>query len=200
MSLTSPYKQHNYIGEYLNEASALAYIQANKWDSNGDGTGNPQPGMLYFNTTDNRIYVRSGTSWSAIGGGAGSTVFAKGVQFTQTVVGSSNATGSVNLGLVEGNVYWLFVEMTSGTTTDADVEFAAADLGGAPDKLYQIGYNAGDPIWNPSDGDWLDANPWGFVGLPSTGILYWRLTNNGAGSMDFRVTIRAIGTESAVSV
>ena len=69
MTLTSPYEQHNYIGEYTNDANALTFIQDNKWDTNGNGTGNPQKGMLYYNTTSDEILYWDGSSWSAMGGG-----------------------------------------------------------------------------------------------------------------------------------
>jgi len=63
MTLTEPYEQNNYMGEYANEADALTFIQANKWDSAGDGTGTPQVGMQYYDTTLNKQKVYNGTVW-----------------------------------------------------------------------------------------------------------------------------------------
>ena len=63
MSLTNPYRQHNYMGEFANDGAALAFIQANKWDSSGDGLGSPQAGMWYFNTTDKQARQYDGSSW-----------------------------------------------------------------------------------------------------------------------------------------
>lgn len=195
MSLTNPYRQKNYMGEFADAAAALTFIQANKWDSSGDGAGDPQAGMQYFNTAVSQVYLYTGSAWVSMGGGVGAAVFSKAVQFTRTVAGSSDETGSVNLGLLEGAVYSTLVEMTFGTTTNADVELADASFAGSPNILYQIGSS----IWDPSISDWHDRNAWGFLGLSSTGILYWRLTNNSATSMDFRVTIKATGSEVVVS-
>lgn len=67
MTLTNPYRQHNYMGEYANAAAALTFIQANKWDTNGDGTGNPQPGMVYWDTGNTELQVWDGSAWVDIG-------------------------------------------------------------------------------------------------------------------------------------
>ena len=55
MGLTSPYNQHNYMGEFADDATCLAAIQAREWDSNGDGTGDPRDGMFYFNTGSGKL-------------------------------------------------------------------------------------------------------------------------------------------------
>lgn len=67
MTLTNPYRQHNYMGEYANAAAALTWIQANKWDSNGDGTGNPQAGMFYWDTTATAMKQYDGAAWVDMG-------------------------------------------------------------------------------------------------------------------------------------
>lgn len=63
MSQTTPYEQLNYLGEFANDAAALAQIQADHWDTNGDGTGDPHDGMWYVNTTTGlpRIYLAGGS-------------------------------------------------------------------------------------------------------------------------------------------
>jgi len=70
MSFTAPYEQLNYMGENANDAAATAEVQANDWDTNGDGTGTPQEGMFYWNTTSKTYLVWNGTAWSAITGTA----------------------------------------------------------------------------------------------------------------------------------
>jgi len=69
MSQTSPYEQHHYIGEFADDAAALAQIRADRWDTNSDGTGDPHPGMWYVNNTSYlpRVYITGGS----IGGGDG---------------------------------------------------------------------------------------------------------------------------------
>ena len=67
MSQTVPYEQLHYIGEFADASSVLAQIQADRWDSNGDGSGYPQNGMAYFNTTDYTFQVYSDEG--SIGGG-----------------------------------------------------------------------------------------------------------------------------------
>lgn len=70
MSFTAPYEQLNYMGESVNDAAATATVQANDWDTNGNGTGNPQEGMFYWNTTSKTYLVWNGVAWSAITGTA----------------------------------------------------------------------------------------------------------------------------------
>lgn len=50
MGLTDPYRQHNYMGEHASAAAVLVFVQNNKWDTNGDGSGEPRPGMMYYDT------------------------------------------------------------------------------------------------------------------------------------------------------
>ena len=64
MSLTNPYRQKNYMGEYADDASVLVFIQANLWDDAGTGLGNPQDGMLYYNTTTDRLRMYANGSWN----------------------------------------------------------------------------------------------------------------------------------------
>jgi hypothetical protein len=64
MGLTTPYRQHNYLGEYASDAAALAFVQANEWDDVGDGSGNPRDGMWYYQTVDNKFRVYLKGAWS----------------------------------------------------------------------------------------------------------------------------------------
>jgi len=68
MAFTTPYEQLNYMGEHANDASATTEVQANDWDTNGDGTGTPQPGMFYYNTGSKVFLLWDGTQWAAISG------------------------------------------------------------------------------------------------------------------------------------
>jgi len=67
MAWTKPYQYAHYMGEHANDSTALAFIQALKWDSDGDGTGDPQEGMVYQDSTLHIMKVYNGTSWTAIG-------------------------------------------------------------------------------------------------------------------------------------
>jgi len=77
MAWTKPYQYANYVGEHADDATALAFIKSIKWDSNGDGTGNAQAGMLYYNTTSNRVRWYNGSGWVEIvpGGYTGVQVY-----------------------------------------------------------------------------------------------------------------------------
>lgn len=63
MSLTSPYRQYNYMGEFATEALALAAIQDNHWDSLGTGFGDPQQGMFFFDTAVKVFKFYNGNTW-----------------------------------------------------------------------------------------------------------------------------------------
>ncbi len=63
MAYTSPYKQQNYMGEFPSDAAANAAIQAREWDKNKDGTGPPEEGMMYYNTTDKAFKFYDFTQW-----------------------------------------------------------------------------------------------------------------------------------------
>lgn len=63
MSQTVPYEQNNYLGEYADTAAAVIQLKADHWDTNNDGTGDPQDGMWYTNTTDNLPLMYLNGSW-----------------------------------------------------------------------------------------------------------------------------------------
>jgi hypothetical protein len=69
MSLTAPYRQHNYMGEYADDAACLTFVQANKWDSLGTGLGTARNGMLYYNTTSHVFKVYANGVWTALSAG-----------------------------------------------------------------------------------------------------------------------------------
>lgn len=61
MTDTPPWRQHNYIGNFANDALATANVVARGWDL----AGSPQDGMCYYNTTiPGMLFWNSGTaSW-----------------------------------------------------------------------------------------------------------------------------------------
>jgi hypothetical protein len=67
VAVTSPYEQHHYLGEFASDGDALTDIQNNEWDSNGNGTGDPQQGMAYYNTTSDRFRYYDGVQWATFG-------------------------------------------------------------------------------------------------------------------------------------
>lgn len=66
MSFTAPYNQNHYMGEHTNDANCLTFIRAAKWDSSGNGTGDPINGMTYYNTTSNTLLFYNGSTWVAV--------------------------------------------------------------------------------------------------------------------------------------
>lgn len=63
MSYTSPYRQHNYMGEFANDTAADSGIP-------GMGLGSPQNGVYYYNTTDHKYRARFNGAWADLGGGS----------------------------------------------------------------------------------------------------------------------------------
>lgn len=106
MTLTAPYRQHNYMGEFANDAAALTFIQTNEWDSNGDGTGNPQAGMLYYNTTSTVVRMYNGSAWVDLATGVSSpweetaTVVELVTGSNTVAIGASVMSGSEKLRVV----------------------------------------------------------------------------------------------------
>jgi hypothetical protein len=111
-----------------------------------------------------------------------------------TIAGSSNVVGSTAIYFSEGEIYYLKMELLSGTCDDADLELATVTFG-TPTPFYQIGTDSlGSPNWKPTtDGDWIDTNAFGFLGLTGGGTLHYRMTNNAVGTIGLRMTIRAMG-------
>ena len=63
MTFQASNRSHVYLGEFASDADALAYIRNNTWDTSGDGGGNPQNGMQYYNTTTPALRVYINGSW-----------------------------------------------------------------------------------------------------------------------------------------
>lgn len=51
MTYSTPFRSHNYIGEFASDAAALAFIQTNKWDTLENGLGIPKNDTIYYNST-----------------------------------------------------------------------------------------------------------------------------------------------------
>lgn len=69
--LRHPYGQKNFMGIHTSGASATQWVKDRKWDTNGDGTGDPHPDMFYFNSLVEDFYRWDTVEgdWSAIGRG-----------------------------------------------------------------------------------------------------------------------------------
>lgn len=67
--MTLPYVQHNYLTELATDAAALAWVQARKWDSSGNGLGTPNNGMWYYNTTTHQFRGYINGAWGTLSGG-----------------------------------------------------------------------------------------------------------------------------------
>jgi len=63
MGYTNPYRANNYLGNFASDAAALTALQARKWDSNGDGTGDPKTEMWFVQTTDHKIRIYMDSGW-----------------------------------------------------------------------------------------------------------------------------------------
>lgn len=58
MTLPTSIGQNVFVGAFDSESDALTEIRAKKWDSNSDGTGNPQNGMTaIIGTSSKALYV-----------------------------------------------------------------------------------------------------------------------------------------------
>jgi hypothetical protein len=112
--------------------------------------------------------------------------------FSQAVGAGGTERGNITWFLNEGMIYYVKASKTAGASDNTNLKFGDASFAGTPNVLYEIEDN-GTPKWNPdADGDWVDRNVFGILGL-TDGKLYWELINNGASSATYSVEIRAIG-------
>lgn len=137
LTVTAPYEQHNYMGEYADDASATAAIVSEGYDSGGD----PQEGQYYYNTTDKELKIWDNTSWVSIGGGGGTALTSISIglnyQYTQAETPVEEVVGQVvfNGGDFSGNTITLKAVITP--------VFSSA--GFANVKLYDLGPSGGPP-------------------------------------------------------
>ena len=54
------------MGEYSGDSAVLDFILANHWDSENNGTGTPQIGMIYYDTTANQVKAYTNVGWSPL--------------------------------------------------------------------------------------------------------------------------------------
>lgn len=73
MAFSGVHQQIHYIGEFSSSLYATQWVQDKHWDTNGDGTGDPWCGMLYYNTNNHNLYLCSNGRWRKLvsGGTAG---------------------------------------------------------------------------------------------------------------------------------
>jgi len=53
-------------GLHADDAACLVALRAYEWDTNGDGTGDPQDGAYYYNTTDNVVRTHLAGNWVTV--------------------------------------------------------------------------------------------------------------------------------------
>lgn len=67
-----PYGQKNFMGNHVDDAAATTWVQDQQWDTNKDGTGDPEINMWYWNLSlDSPLRFWNGTEWADPGGGGG---------------------------------------------------------------------------------------------------------------------------------
>jgi hypothetical protein len=63
MAFDFPHTNKNFIGAHADGAAATAWVLANCWDTNGNGTGTPQRGMMFFSTLTSQMYFWDSANW-----------------------------------------------------------------------------------------------------------------------------------------
>ena len=84
--------------------------------------------------------------------------------------GGGTTTGSINLGILKGSM-WQLTVTALGNTVNSDIEFFADS--GLTEQLYS--QTGKDCYTSP----FVDGSSW-FVGDLTNGLIYYRITNNGA--------------------
>jgi len=138
MGLTNPYRQNNYQGEYATETgtgSVLAWIRANEWDSAGDGTGDPQEGMCFYDTAVDRFKIYANAAW-------------KGLAYTTDPAGAGGSDHQLQFndgGSLNGaaTLYWDHGNSRQGLGTSAPtVDFDVVTASDAARGIKQRNYSA----------------------------------------------------------
>lgn len=184
------------LQEYRHAIVSLEYPNAtNRVNEESEVNGrNPSSGQinqvaLQNNNKSYFIYGNTSPQWIPMITGRNNA------KVELTVGASSSVNGFIRVYFSEGMIYYLKMELESGTCNDADLELGDASFSGSPTLIYQIGTDSlGNPNWAPTtDGDWIDTNVFGFRGLGNGGDLYYRMTNNAVGSIGLKLTIYAMG-------
>jgi len=105
MSFQPSYAQHNYLGEHANDTAALAFIQATKWDSLGNGTGTPINGMWYYDNTLHLVKYRQNGVWTSNGSHGVQLVTSSGTFAFSNIALALAASSSGNIVLCGPGVY-----------------------------------------------------------------------------------------------
>lgn len=53
----------DFIGSFATDTLASNHVKNRGWDTNGDGTGNPRSGMIYFNSVLRNTRIWDGSAW-----------------------------------------------------------------------------------------------------------------------------------------
>lgn len=86
LNTTGPYRQHTYIGAYVDDTAANLALLSVSWSASA--------GLLYWNTTNSELRVFDGAAWQPIVTGAGSSPWTS----TGTVVHLVTGTNTVAVG------------------------------------------------------------------------------------------------------
>jgi len=157
MTLTAPWKQKNYLGQFASESAALAFIQAHEWDSNGNGTGNPTTGMLFFDTAAGGLKVYNGSSWILVGSGGSGTSYWERTGTTlspdndgdiiQVGVGTVGNPGIASESYPTSGIYWDTgpeVNFSIGGTKTVEISSSGIGIQGGSDAIPSL-YFINDP-------------------------------------------------------
>lgn len=106
-------------------------------------------------------------------------------KITSSVVSDSGGTvsGSIQVGAVEGSM-WFLKATALGNTVDSSIEFFS-DVG-ETDRLYEA------PNKDMYSASYEDRTTW-YIGPLTNGLLYYKLTNDGANSSAYEIELSGIG-------
>lgn len=150
------------LGPFVDDATCLLFIQLMEWDTNGDGTGNPRPGMRYWDSTLGVPKQWTGAAWA--------------IRSVDTF------TGPGTTGIVPDP------GAASGLFLRDDGSFAAAG-GGSSGIFSEIDVTAewiADAVAQGGTADWKVVNP-SASGWTMTGGYVWdTLQANGSGLLTMK--------------
>lgn len=163
--LMEPYGQKNFMGLHADEAACLTWIKDQHWDSNKDGTGDPNNGMWFIDSTSWDIHFYLNGSWTIPGGGGIQTWYLYGESITWASATSFTVTDTaeaqevflpgrpVYVVLTEGagNRYLLVTGYSSGTVTVAGgipAGITGALLYGDFTRVVQVDFSVKGPLPN----------------------------------------------------
>ena len=133
MAFKAPYGSHNFLGNFVDDAAALIFIKAVRFDSTKDGFGNPEEGMWYSNTTTHMPRYYNGTSWEDMGGGGTGNVVGPSGATNEGIVRFNGTTGELiqNSSVIIGDDG--YVSIPSGQKYKINgVNLSATDVGAEP--------------------------------------------------------------------